>query len=507
MTPARARTRSWLALTVATLCLGMGTSFAADGADDSGAAYYGTDSYYGTGQFRELIAAAGQGGQGPIQVAETTVIAPGESIMLEGQGYGHGRGMSQFGARGAAELGVPYQEILAYYYPSTTLSELPDATSAPMRVWLEADDDGSTEVSADGSIQVRDASGGGVDDIAAGTRVSVAPNQDGTMTVWGLSDGDWSELHSGPGPITLTATSGTVQVIFPDETRTEYRGAIQATETSTGFKTLNVVPMEDYLQSVVPKEMQVWFPAEALKAQAVAARTYSAGEQATFADREWDICDSVQCQVYGGVAKYDADGVLADDFEAGSTSAAVAATAGQILLDDAGQVVFAQFSSSNGGWTTVGKNGEPYLVARPDTWDCVDNYAYPWTATVSSAQLAEQWPEIGEPTALTVTERTGNGTWGGRILSLRLDGTTGSVDVPGEDFRIALGLRSSWFRVLGTTYDDAVPAAPVGVPWQHVGTSEYPAAPTDPWHPCFLPTTLRDLRVLWSSPATVVGAS
>jgi len=255
--------------------------------------------------------------------------------------------------------------------------------------------------------------------------------------------------------------------------------------------------------SVVPMEMETWFPPEALQAQAVAARTYSAGERANFAYREWDICDSVQCQVYGGIRKYDADGMVVDEYATPQSTAAVRATAGQVLTDSRGEIALAQFSASNGGWTTVGKNGEPYLVARQDLWDCVNNYAYPWTATISSAQLAEQWPEVGTPTSLTVTERNGNGTWGGRVLNVRVAGTSGSVDVPGEDFRMALGLRSSWFRVTGTAGDGEVPATPVVPRTSHIGASSNVAAPTAPSHLCAVAPTLRDLRELWSGPATL----
>lgn len=465
------------------------------------------DPYYGSGQFSELVAAAGQGSTGATKVNEVTRIDRGASLKLEGLGFGHGRGMSQFGARGAAELGLAYTDILGFYYPGTTLTKLPDK---PIRVWLEADDDGATAVVSDGVLQVRDARGAGPKNIPAGTQVIVTENFDGGMSVWSsddeAEDGDWIQLHDGPGPITLTSTSQTIQVFFPDDTRSEYSGSIQAIQTDDGFKTLNVLPMEDYLLSVVPMEMETWFPPEAMQAQAVAARTYSAGERNTFAYRDWDICDSTQCQVYGGIRKYDADGMVIDEYATPQSSAAVSATAGQVLTDERGEIALAQFSSSNGGWTTEGKNGEPYLVARQDMWDCVDNYAYPWTATISSAQLMEHWPEVGTPNAITVTERNGNGTWGGRALNIRIDGSKGSVDVPGEDFRIALGLRSNWFRVSGTAANGEEPATPAVPRTSHIGAGSYVVPPTAPSHLCAVAPTVRDLRALWSAPATFTTA-
>jgi peptidoglycan hydrolase-like amidase len=106
---------------------------------------------------------------------------------------------------------------------------------------------------------------------------------------------------------------------------------------------------------------------------------------------------------------------------------------------------FTQFSSSNGGWTARGS--QPYLPIQADGWDAAaaPNPYLDWTTTVGAAALESRYPSIGTLQAVRVTERDGGGLWGGRVLTVVLEGSAGSVTVSGDGaIRSALGTRSSY---------------------------------------------------------------
>jgi stage II sporulation protein D len=166
----------------------------------------------------------------------------------------------------------------------------------------------------------------------------------------------------------------------------------------------------------------------------VAARSYAAHERA-HSTSYYDICDTTSCQVYGG---YDA--------EAAASNAAVKATRGRVVMYD-GAPAFTQFSSSNGGWSSPGT--EPYLVAQPDPYEAASGNPYAtWTTTVTTARIEKEWPSVGTLQHITIT-RDGHGDFGGRILTAELQGSAGSLLVPGDDLRALLGDagRSTWFRL------------------------------------------------------------
>ena len=144
-----------------------------------------------------------------------------------------------------------------------------------------------------------------------------------------------------------------------------------------------------------------WLPA-ALRAQAIAARTYAAFEVADSTNRVYQLCDSAACQVYVG-----------ETAEFASTNQATAATAGQIRTIH-GAPAFTQYSASNGGWMSAG--GEPYLVAEKDTFDPWSGNPYrSWTTKVTAAAIEKAWPSLGRLTGITIGTRDGNGLWGGRV--------------------------------------------------------------------------------------------
>jgi stage II sporulation protein D len=175
------------------------------------------------------------------------------------------------------------------------------------------------------------------------------------------------------------------------------------------------------------------WPAAALRAQAVAARTYAAYERAHAPQsRHYDLCDTTACQVYGGVAA-----------EVPRTDAAVAATAHRVVRYG-GAAAFTQFSASNGGFSVDG--GFPYLPARPDRFD----HGYPgdpWRVRLGARAITRHWSGLGRLQSVRVLERDGHGSYGGRALVVRVSGTRGSVRVSGSTFRSYLGLRSTMFRI------------------------------------------------------------
>ena len=190
--------------------------------------------------------------------------------------------------------------------------------------------------------------------------------------------------------------------------------------------------MEAYLRGVVPQEVPALWEPDAVSAQSVAARTYAAFERQARKTERYDLCDTSQCQVYGGV-----------EVEHPAATAAIKATARQGLHYD-GRPAFTQFSASNGGWSSAGSM--PYLVAQVDPYDALANPTYStWTTTIDDTQVEKQWPAMGDLTGIEVVARDGNGEWGGRVTEMAFVFTGGRVDVDGDTVRSAFGLYSDWF--------------------------------------------------------------
>ena len=218
---------------------------------------------------------------------------------------------------------------------------------------------------------------------------------------------------------------------------------LEAHRSGGSVRAVNAVPMESYLRSVVPNEMPSSWPQEALRAQAVAARTYAMREMQ---DRGgyFDVYDTTASQVYPGARLYDGSWRVVRNYEASSTNAAISATAG-VHLRYGGRPAFTQFSSSNGGVTSGGS--QPYLTRRLDAWDAAAtaNSRLNWTDSVSASSIERAFPQIGRLARIRVTSREGLGDWGGRILTIVLEGGRGSATVSGElRVRRALGTSSAY---------------------------------------------------------------
>jgi SpoIID/LytB domain protein len=364
-------------------------------------------------------------------------VAAADTYTVTGYGYGHGHGLSQYGAQGAAKQGVPWQQILGFYYPGTSLGR----AGGTISVLISADKKDVVVDARDGLRLTR----------LTGPKTFTLGRLRPKATTWRIMPrgsrsvvsyrapgrGGWQKWTAFPGEAELSAGGQPLTLRLPNHRTADYRGVLRSVEKHT----VNVLPLDRYVQGVVPSEVPTSWPADAVRAQAVAARTYAAFERET-ATGYYDICDTASCQVYGGAGAEDP-----------AATAAVKATRRAVVVYE-GQPAFTQFSSSNGGYSAAGS--EPYLVAQPDPYEVSsDNPNDPWTTTVTRAQIEKAWPGIGSLKNISFT-RDGLGTpYGGRVVSLRLTGSLGglptAVDVTGDEFRIRLALKSTWLQLTPTT--------------------------------------------------------
>ncbi|PPK97766.1 SpoIID/LytB domain protein [Kineococcus xinjiangensis] len=356
---------------------------------------------------------------------------------VTGRGYGHGAGMSQWGAQSRALAGQDYRRILADYYPGTVVAHRPNR---PLRVQLSRLS--GPEVFLESPSQAPLAISTSGRTVAPGQRLRVTFENgtlvgaalDGTTELWRET---WTSVP------TVSSPDG-VWVTRADGSGNRFRGTISFPVT-TPVTPVNNTWLEDYLLGVVPRESPSWFAQQALRAQSVAARSYALSTLRPQA--AWDICDTEACQVYGGSAVRDARRSVSS-LESPSTSEAVRATDGEIR-EHQGQPAFTQFSSSNGGWSTVGS--KPYLQAHEDFWSSPAGRApqdtvASWTAQLPVAAVARSCPNGGQPRFLELVARDGRGEWGGRITSLRVRCTTGDATLTSAAAaRFAGTLRSSWW--------------------------------------------------------------
>jgi SpoIID/LytB domain protein len=385
-----------------------------------------------TGLVTALVMAVGIG-------TWSTGSAPAEAatgdVTITGHGYGHGRGLSQWGAYGyATQHGWNHLNILGHYYSNATLG---DVGNPLISVRLTAQDGVATTVYSSQPFLA-----GGYQ-IGPGIAAKISRNPDGT---WQLTTGFGCSVSS-PSSVTITDPAFRLMAdpgedvtrmlsICGSSVRT-YRGNLAVAWDGSSLRTVNWLGMQDYLRGVVPRESPAsWGDAangagmNALMAQAVAARSYSWAENRTSYAK---TCDTTACQVYGGAGL---NGARTEDRR---TDNAVAWTTGQVMMLG-GQVARTEFTSSSGGYTA----GGTFPVVQ-DLGDDLSPY-HNWSVTVNASTIGPAFG-VGTLQAVTVLSRNGYGADGGRVTKVRVRGTTKSVDVSGDAFRSALGLRSDWFSV------------------------------------------------------------
>lgn len=241
--------------------------------------------------------------------------------------------------------------------------------------------------------------------------------------------GSGVRLEDGDGPIALFTKENGYALLSTDNTvllgNKEYRGYIEAGRYTGGVITaVNVIDVEDYLRSVVPSEMPSSWPIEALKAQTVAARSYTYTRMGIHSDSGYDLCDGIHCQVYNGYKN-----------ETESTNRAVDETAGLVALYQ-GEVINATFFSSSGGATdnseNVWANKLGYLRAVADPYDTTGKI---WSRTFTLNEIDELLRvnnmNIGNAKTVAITEVSPLG----RVQKLTITGSLGSKTLEKEDVR------------------------------------------------------------------------
>ncbi len=365
----------------------------------------------------------------PLLTSGASAVEDGDrraaTISLLGNGLGHGHGMSQYGAQSRATDGQSHDKILGFYYPGTRVGR----ATGNVSVQISADRTRDVIVAARSGLTVKQ---------VAGTKVVKASRAKPTATRWRIVPltgsrsridffrSRWRTLATWKGAAEFAAAGRPVTLFATSKLRVAYRGKLRA----IGGDTVNILPLDDYLKGVVPEEVPALWHPQAVQAQAIAARTYAAYERRRPLARHYQICDTTQCQVYGGSSA-----------EHAASNRAISATAHEVRTSG-GQPAFTQFSASNGGWTSAGSFS--YLPAKPDPFDKVYRG---WTDSVSAAEVQRAYPAIGTFQRAEIVKRDGNGQWGGRVLSIRLVGTNTSTVIPGESFRSVFGLNSTYFTL------------------------------------------------------------
>jgi SpoIID/LytB domain protein len=400
-----------------------------------------------------LLVLAGAGLPFAVATAAPAGAFPADTVELAGRGFGHGRGMGQFGALGyALEHGRSYQQILDHYYGGTALDG--SLGNPAISVRLTAFDGRDAIVQQErGHLVTNVGPPGQTYQALRAERIGL-----NTFRVYhgpGCA-GPWAVLaaaHAGTVAFYPTVRGGDdhqemVQACLPNGTKW-YRGEFHVVDDG-GSRLVNHVLAQDggtdgYLRGVVPRESPAsWGDLgggagmHALRAQAVAARSYA---QAENRHPYAKTCDTQACQVYGGRAEQLA-GSSFKTLEHPNTDRAVAETSGQVRRHAGGAVARTEFSSSTGGHTAGGT-----FPAVPDEGDSISlNPNHTWAAKVPVASIESKYGR-GTLQSVDVVQRNGLGADGGRVVRMRLVFSGGVVERTGNEFRIDFGLKSDWFRV------------------------------------------------------------
>jgi SpoIID/LytB domain protein len=373
-------------------------------------------------------------------------------VELRGHGWGHGRGLGQYGSLGyAVDDGWSAAQILDHYYGGTLAGSRADGE---ITVRLSDFDDSDLIVTAGQSFRVV-TSPTTVFQYAAGQAARIRRTGSGWVVERGPScGGPWNEQLEAnlsiatvePGvAVNGEAGNDIAKMLIACGTNSRsYRGWLKVVGFGDGSRVVNTVLMEDYLKGVVPRESPAsWADQgggkgiEALKAQAVAARSYAWAEGR---DAKFKTCDTTACQVYGGA------GLNGAPIEDARTNQAIASTAGVVRMKD-GAVQRTEFSSSTGGFTAGGT-----FPSVPDGGDDTSsNPNHTWVAQLPVATIEAAYPTIGRMENIVVLERNGLGEFGGRVKRLTIRGDKAAVTVSGDAFRGAVGLKSDWFSIASMT--------------------------------------------------------
>ncbi len=360
------------------------------------------------------------------------LLAPavaGADIRIDGHGFGHGAGMAQYGAYGYARMeGRDFRWILDHYYPGTRLAAAPRAR---LRVRLKE----AVALRVTSAASVRGANG---------RRLSLRTRRTYRFAPWAADQLRVIDLASGRtrahliAPARVSPGSSPLKLTGKAEngvTDGRYRGALVLGRSAANVLAIDDVDLEQYLYGVVPSEMPAAWPAAALGAQAVAARSYALRSRRPA--QPFDVFADTRSQQYGGVGA-----------EAATTTAAVRATRGLAVMTGS-EIAQTLFHSSSGGRTAAVQEvfdspPLPYLVSVDDPYDTLSPY-HDWSVALTEREVAQKLAELvpGDFTDLAVVATTPSG----RAATVRITGSAGTKDVPASTVRTRLGLRSTWFAI------------------------------------------------------------
>jgi stage II sporulation protein D len=353
-------------------------------------------------------------------LAAAPVAAGATRVVVRGAGFGHGIGMSQYGAFGFAQKGVGYERILKHYYRGTRLSQAP---SRPVRVLLQA---------SDPYVRIRGATRGpGGRRLNPGTTYVVRRASGGRLSLAG------GGKRVGRFRSPLRVTGRVMRLLGPAINGIRnglYRSSFELRPGAAGGVTaINSLPIDSYVQGVVPGEMPADWAFGALRAQAVTARTYALATRKT--DDIFDVYPDTRSQVYRGV-----------NGERGRSNQAVRDTAGQILTYNGDPAVTFYFSTSGGRTENVelsflGAQPRPWLKSVKDPYDGISP-KHRWRQSFSAAVLGARLGARGRYRKIRVLKRGRSP----RIVRARVYGSRGSRVLTGAQIRARLGLFDSWAR-------------------------------------------------------------
>jgi len=333
----------------------------------------------------------------------------GTVFLLDGRGWGHGVGMSQWGAEGYARHGYGYKKILAHYYPHTHIGIAP---TRDVRVLLD-EGQPAVRVGSAAPFVVVDAQGRKMHIPAGSAVVNAGFLKRHPKLVLPFV------FEPGAQPLTMDGAG--------------YRGEIEVKHKPDGWMAINVVGLDLYLRGVVPSEVPAGWHLAAYESQAVAARSYTLATMHPTAD--FDLYPDDRSQMYGGIAA-----------ETTATNLAVGATAGQVLVYGDTIIPAYYFSSSGGRTSSIhdawpNMKQVPYLVSVADPYDYISPH-HVWPTQVLTPETVEQKLGVSDVTDLRVVENSS-----GRAKAVRVDTSNGWKTFSGSTIVSKFDLGSNDFTI------------------------------------------------------------
>jgi len=220
-----------------------------------------------------------------------------------------------------------------------------------------------------------------------------------------------------------------------------YRGGVEVLrQTGSDLTVINVLPLEEYLYGVVPGEIGASSPVEALKAQAVAARTYTINNLSKYKHLNFNLCTTTYSQVYKGYS-----------VEHPATNKAIDDTKGEIVTYNGKPAAVFYFSSSGGKTEDVknvwGSDGYPYLASVDDPYESGTSWHYNWQVSYTAQKIGEIMADrgfnLGNIVGVYITKRSE----AGRATEVVVKGTKGERVYTNSNTRAFLSLDSQWYDI------------------------------------------------------------